>query len=90
MVDVGWPKRPAGHKWLVYGYGNSAFAIGAFLMKAVPNPAASEREFVDVPLDIPPLIMSSEIEPLQLESSIGQLLESSVMSALAHIANELG
>ena len=78
-----------------FGYDNSTFAIGAFLSKAVFNPAAAEtkpaeRKFIDIPLAIPPLTMSSEKDVSQLKSSINQQVESSVMTALAYIANELG
>jgi fido (protein-threonine AMPylation protein) len=73
-----------------YGYDNSTFAIGAFLSKAVFSSDGSDREYIDIPLALPPLTMSSEKEVTQLSSSINQQIESSIMTALAYIANELG
>lgn len=79
-----------------YGYDNSAFAIGAFLSKAInkTNENTSSRmprkEYIDIPLGIPPLTMSSEKSASDLVSSIKQQTEMFVMAALAYIANELG
>ncbi len=78
-----------------YGYDNSTFAIGAFLSKTISegpeNQLSGEfrREYVDIPLGIPPLTMSSEKEVSELTSSINQQIEISVMATLAYIANEL-
>lgn len=78
-----------------YGYDNSTFAIGAFLSKAISEGAENQvkgetrREYIDIPLGIPPLTMSSEKEVSELTPSINQQIEISVMTALAYIANEL-
>ncbi len=75
-----------------YGYDNSTFAIGAFLSKEITNPvqeSSNKREYVDMPLSIPPLTMSSEKGVDKLESSVRQQVKISVMSVLAYIANEL-
>lgn len=78
-----------------YGYDNSTFAVGAFLSKAILEGAESQtegephREYIDIPLGIPPLTMSSEKEVAELAPSISQQVEVSVMAALAYIANEL-
>lgn len=78
-----------------YGYDSSTFAIGAFLSKAIlegaENQAEGEvhREYMDIPLGIPPLTMSSEKEVTELAPSIRQEIEASVMAVLAFIANEL-
>jgi len=78
-----------------YGYDNSTFAIGAFFSKAMPEvkdngESDSHRNYIDIPLGIPPLTISSEKEVSELISSIKQQIEISVMSSLACIANELG
>jgi Fic family protein len=73
-----------------YGYDNSTFAIGAFLSKAVNNSAGHDIDYIDIPVALPPLTISAEKEAGQLISSINQQVESSVMTALAYIANELG
>jgi prophage maintenance system killer protein len=75
------------------GYDHSAFAIGAFLSKAVFEPLGTDeksQEWMDVPLAIPPLTMSSEKEASQLDASISQHIESLVTAVLACIANEIG
>lgn len=78
-----------------YGYDNSTFAIGAFLSKTISEGPEnqsireSRREYVDIPLGIPPLTMSSEKEVSELTSSINQQIEISIMATLAYIANEL-
>ncbi|AGL02275.1 Fic family protein [Desulfoscipio gibsoniae] len=78
-----------------YGYDNSTFALGAFLSKAILEGAENQakrevhREYIDIPLGIPPLTMSSEKEVAELISSINQQIEVSVMAVLAYIANEL-
>ena len=78
-----------------YGYNNSTFAVGAFLSKAIIEGAERQaevevrREYIDIPLGIPPLIMSSEKEIAELTPSINQQIEASVMAVLAYIANEL-
>jgi len=78
-----------------YGYDNSTFAIGAFLSKTISEGPEnqsireSRREYVDIPLGIPPLTMSSEKEVSELISSINQQIEISIMATLAYIANEL-
>jgi Fic family protein len=78
-----------------YGYDNSTFAIGAFLSKALAEGTGTRgkgetrREYIDIPLGIPPLTMSSEKEVTDLTPSINQQIELSVMAALAYIANEL-
>ena len=73
-----------------YGYDNSTFSIGAFLSKAVFDPAGNDKEYIDVPLTIPPLTMSSEKDVSHLITSINQQVESSIKTTLAYIANELG
>lgn len=79
-----------------YGYDNGTFAIGAFLSKVISRTedrrvnVESRREYIDVPLGIPPLTMSSEKEVPELVSSIKQHVEISIMTLLAYIANELG
>lgn len=75
-----------------YGYDNSTFAIGAFLSKEIANPIQSsdnKREYMDIPIGIPPLTMSSETGIDKLKSSIRQQVNISVMAMLAYIANEL-
>jgi len=72
-----------------YGYDNSTFAIGSFLSKAVYSPTGIDKEYIDIPLGLPPLTMSSEKEVNQLTYSINQQVESSIMTVLAYIANEL-
>jgi fido (protein-threonine AMPylation protein) len=78
-----------------YGYDSSTFAIGAFLSKAIMEEPKNQSkgdahgEYIDIPLGIPPLTMSSEKEVAELTSSIHQQVEISIMAALAYIANEL-
>lgn len=76
-----------------YGYDKSTFAVGAFLSKEITNAMSEEigshREYIDIPVGVPPLTVSSEKETGELQSSIKQQVEISVMSALAYIANEL-
>lgn len=75
-----------------YGYDNSTFAIGAFLSKEISSSVKEnprKTEYVDAPLGIPPLTMSSEKDIGELKSSIKQQIEMSVMSVLAYIINEL-
>lgn len=75
-----------------YGYDNSTFAIGAFLSKGIVNSEGEDSrgtEYMDVPLGVPPLTMSSEKEIRELESSVKQQIKLSMMSVLAYIANEL-
>ena len=73
-----------------YGYDNSTFAIGSILSKAIFDPEGDEKEYMDIPLGLPPLTMSSEKAAQQLTSSIKQQVETSIMVALTYIANELG
>lgn len=75
-----------------YGYDNSTFAIGAFLSKEIANSTgvnSNRTEYMDIPLGIPPLTMSSEKEISELKSLIRQQIKMSMMSVLAYIANEL-
>lgn len=78
-----------------YGYDNSTFAIGAFLSKLVTDKSIdlensdSRNEYIDIPLGIPPLTISSEKQIAELQSSITQQVELSLMAALSYIANEL-
>lgn len=75
-----------------YGYDNGTFAIGAFLSKKMANSAKKnmdEKEYMDIPLALPPLTISGEKEVSGLEASIKRQIEISVMSVLAYIANEL-
>lgn len=76
-----------------YGYDNSTFALGGFLSKVVSEDAEtaphSQHTSVILPLEIPPLTMSSEKDSSELESSITQQVEDFWMTALAYIANEL-
>lgn len=75
-----------------YGYDNSTFAIGAFLSKEIVSLAQNsdtKRAYMDIPLGVPPLTMSSEKGIDNLKSSIRQQVKISVMSMLAYIANEL-
>lgn len=76
-----------------YGYDKSTFAVGAFLSKEIANNISdgteSHREYIDIPVGVPPLTISSEKEVDELKSSIKQQVEISIMSALAYIANEL-
>lgn len=75
-----------------YGYDNSTFAIGAFLSKEIASSAkesSHKREYMDIPLAVPPLTMSAEKEASELKASVKQQIQISVMSVLAHIANEL-
>lgn len=76
-----------------YGYDNSTFAVGAFLSKDITSSNVEgkepHREYIDIPVGIPPLTMSSEKNVSELETSIKQQIEMSIMSALAYIANEL-
>ncbi|MDE7239543.1 MAG: hypothetical protein K2N41_07505 [Lachnospiraceae bacterium] len=75
-----------------YGYDNSTFAIGAFLSKGIVNSKREDSrstDYMDVPLGVPPLTMSSEKEIRELASSVKQQIELSIMSVLAYIANEL-
>ena len=75
-----------------YGYDNSTFAIGSILSKVISDQVEIDldnEKYMDIPLGLPPLTMSSEKEVQQLTSSINQQVESSVMIALAYIANEL-
>ena len=76
-----------------YGYDNSTFAVGAFLSKDITNSNIEEkeshREYIDIPVGIPPLTISSEKNVSELAPSIKQQVELSIMSALAYIANEL-
>lgn len=75
-----------------YGYDNSTFAIGAFLSKEIANSTNEsnyQTEYMDIPLGVPPLTMSSEKGISELKSSIKQQVKISVMSMLAYIANEL-
>ena len=74
----------------VSGYDNSAFAMGAFLSKAVFNLAGNDGEYIDIPLSLPPLTMSLEKEAAQLMPSISRQIDTIVTTALAYIANELG
>ena len=75
-----------------YGYDDSALAIGAFIQKIPKSGEEQHRDDdrIDIPLAIPPLVMSSEKEVADLASQINQQIELSVMTALAYIANELG
>ena len=72
-----------------YGYDNSTFAVGAFLSTALIDPTNSSNEFLDIPLSLPPLTISSEKEVHFLKPSIKQQIEFSIMTVLAYIANEL-
>lgn len=74
-----------------YGYDNGTFAIGAFLSKAISsrNPKDPKREYVDIPLGIPPLTISSEKEILYLVQTIDQQIQMSILTTLAYISNEL-
>lgn len=78
-----------------YGYDKSTFAIGAFLSKQVIDKSTAQtvddfrKEYIDVPLGVPPLTMSSDKEIAELKSSITQQIELSIMAALSYIANEL-
>ncbi len=78
-----------------YGYDNSTFAIGAVLSKlisegdAIQNTTEPRREYIDIPLGIPPLTISSKKEVSELTSSINQQIEQSIMATLTYIANEL-
>lgn len=73
-----------------YGFDNSTFAIGAFLSKEITNLTQGNGDkYVDIPLSVPPLTMSSEKGIDELKSSIRQQVKISVMSMLAYIANEL-
>lgn len=75
-----------------YGYDNSTFAVGAFLSKEITTPAQNsnhKREYMDIPLGVPPLTMSSEKGIDKLDSSIRQQIKISIMSMLAYIVNEL-
>ncbi len=75
-----------------YGYDNSTFAIGAFLSKEIVNSKGEERngtEYMDIPLGVPPLTISSEKVISELESLVRQQIKLSIMSVLAYIANEL-
>ncbi|MDW7658634.1 MAG: Fic family protein [Bacillota bacterium] len=78
-----------------YGYDSNTYAIGAFLSKVIQEAADNQiadeirRSYMDVPLGIPPLTMSTEKRVSELTSSISQQIEISVMAALAYIANEL-
>ena len=81
-----------------YGYDNSAFAIGAFLSRAIPDiegnrskdAPSSGSKYTDISLGIPPLTISSTKDVSEMISSIKQQVEISIMAALAYIANELG
>lgn len=76
-----------------YGYDKSTFAVGAFLSKeitgVISEETGSRREYIDIPVGVPPLTLSSEKDIDELKSSIKQQVEISIMSALAYIANEL-
>ena len=78
-----------------YGYDDNTFALGAILSKLISEGSEElskgerRREYIDFPLGIPPLTVSSEIETPELASSVEQQIEISVMAALAYIANEL-
>lgn len=75
-----------------YGYDNSTFAIGAFLSKEIANSmkdSDNRTEYMDIPLGVPPLTMSSEKGISELKSSVQQQIKISIMSMLAYIANEL-
>ena len=79
-----------------YGYDNSTFAIGAFLSKAIPETQEAQlidipkNDYIDIPLGIPPLTMSSDKDASELTASIKQQTEKAVVAAFACIANELG
>lgn len=75
-----------------YGYDNGTFAIGAFLSQEITNASEEKerkKEYMDIPLGIPPLTFSSDKEIVELQSTIRQQIKLSVMSMLAYIANEL-
>lgn len=78
-----------------FGYDNSTFALGAFLSKVILETPGKRmdgkriKEYDDVPLGVPPLTMSSEKGVSDLEQSINQQIEISIMTALTYIANEL-
>jgi len=81
-----------------YGYDNSAFALGAFLSRAIPDIEGTRSKgasspgpkYTDISLGIPPLTISSTKDTSEMISSIRQQVEISIMAALAYIANELG
>lgn len=75
-----------------YGFDNSTFAIGAFLSRDIskkPDDHTQKKEYMDVPLGIPPLTFSSERNVQELTKSIQQQVEIAIMASLAYIANEL-
>jgi fido (protein-threonine AMPylation protein) len=73
-----------------YGYDNSTFALGAVISKVIPESSEEgHREYIDIPLGVPPLTLSSERSVEEVTLSIKQQIKIFVMAALALIANEL-
>jgi len=77
-----------------YGYDNSTFAIGAFLSKAVleENDEGSRKprnSYIDTPIGIPPLTISTEKAASELTSSIKQQVEISFIAMIRYIAEEV-
>lgn len=81
-----------------YGYDNSTFAIGVFLSFDISDERAKKEKtarfgnskyYIDIPLEIKPLIVSSEIKVSVLSSEIERYIEDCVTVFLAYISNEL-
>lgn len=78
-----------------YGYDNSTFAVGPFLSKLIAEDSdnltkhGNHNEYIDIPLGIPPLTISSEKGIQEVTPSLIQQVELSIMAALSYIANEL-
>jgi Fic family protein len=66
-----------------YGYDNNTFALGAFIKK-------KNRDFdIDIPIEIPPLAMSSETDPSKLKEEIERYLQDIIVVGLGFIINEI-
>jgi len=72
-----------------YGYDNSALAIGAFIEKDGKQGVATHGNELPTPLDVPPLVFSSETGVDRLSESILQQIDTVITSALAYITEEL-
>ncbi len=70
-----------------YGYEDSTLSIGAFLESKYSG--KKNNEYIFVPLEIRPLLISAELPVEELKSNIRSFLQDVLSIALGHILNEI-